>query len=64
MNLRNYEIRGHYYETESEEIVDFICRVPACCNAYLAEQYAIDKLNDYNNVVIDSIVRIIGVKTE
>ncbi len=64
MSLRSYEIRGHYYETESRETVDFVCRVPACCNAYVAKQYVMGKLNKYDNVVIDSIIRNIGAEAE
>lgn len=62
MSLRSYEIRGHYYETESREIVKFICYVPPCCNAYAAKQYVIDKLTGNCNmdIVIDSITRTIG----
>lgn len=64
MNLRNYEIRGSYYETESKEFVSFVCRVSACCSAYTAEQYVRGKLNDYDNVFIESIIRTIEVETE
>ena len=64
MNLRNYEIRGYYYETESKEFVSFVCRTSTCCNAFVARQYVMGKLNQYDNVVIDSIIRNIGAEAE
>lgn len=64
MSLRSYEIRGHYYETESREFINFVCRTSTCCTAFVARQYAMGKLNKYNDVVIDSIIRIIEGETE
>lgn len=60
MSLRSYEIRGYYYETESKEFVNFVCRTSTCYNAFIARQYVMGKLNKYDNVVIDSITRTIG----
>lgn len=66
MKSRNYEIRGHYYETESGETVKFICCVPPCDNAYVAKQYVIGKLTGNCNmdIVIESITRTIGAEVE
>lgn len=60
MEKRNYEVRGHYYETENgEEMkVDFVCFVPPCSNSYVAKQYAIGKLSKYNTF-IESITRVL-----
>lgn len=60
MKMRNYEVRGYYYETESgEEMkVDFVCFVLPCSNGYTARQYVIGKLSKYN-IFVKSITRVI-----
>ena len=60
MEMRNYEVRGYYYETESggEMKVDFVCFVPPCPNSYVAKQYVIGKLSKYN-AFIESITRVL-----
>lgn len=57
MEMRNYEIRGYYYEDDVK--IDFVCFVENCFSAYAARNYTLGKLRNVEDVKITNIVRVI-----
>lgn len=58
MTQYRYEVRGYYYEKESDTTVDFVCFTPLCPTAYGAKLYAMGKLKEYT-IFVQSITRVI-----
>ena len=60
MTQYRYEVRGYYFEKESETDmkVDFVCFTPSCPNSYSAKLYVIGKLKEYQ-VFVWSVTRVI-----
>lgn len=58
MTQYRYEVRGYYFEKESDAVVDFVCFTPQCITPYGAKLYVMGKMKEYT-IFVQSVTRVI-----